>query len=221
MFLGQIKGVPLFSGLKRRHLELIQSECREVFVPDGSVILRQDEQSTDLYFILDGGVRVTLMSAEGKEVTLAVMKKGDFFGELSLFDRKPRSANVFAIADTKLLKLTRESIFGIIKENPDLSINLLSEAAGRLRRADDTIMTLSFLDVCGRVAKALIETAAGGERLKGGLVRLPGLTHRDIAEQIGSSREAVTKALKSLVQNGQIKMEGKSIIIAPKQLDAL
>jgi CRP-like cAMP-binding protein len=222
MFVEQLKNVPLFSSLRRDQLRLIRHECREANVRGGSAILLQDEGSQDLYVILEGRVKISLMNDEARTVTLALLGKGDFFGELSLFDRKPRSAFVSAVTDTRLLVLTRESILSLIRKNPDIAVNFLSEAAARLRKADDKIMTLTFLDVCGRVANALLELAeAAGRKPDGGPVRIPMPTHRSLAEQIGASRESVTKALKSLILNGQVRVEDRSLIIDPKQFEIL
>jgi len=223
MYLDHLKNVSLFSSLSRRHLQIIQPNFREVFVPKGTIILQQKEQSFDLYILLSGKVKVTLTNKDGREVILDILKNGDFFGELSFLDNKPRSATVTAISDVKMLVLVKDVFLKILRENPDnIAINLLSGLAKRLRKANDTIETLTFLDVSGRVAKILIDLAnENGEPLTDGHVAIQCPTHQSIANQIGASREAVTKAIKSLKSKGLITILGKEIVIAPKQFEIL
>lgn len=219
-FLEHLKNVSLFSSLSRKQLQIIHSNFREVFVPKNTIILQQDEQSFDLYILLSGKVKVALINEDGREVVLDIFKEGDFFGELSFLDNKPRSAAVTAVSDVKMLVLVKDAFLKILKENPDIAINLLSGLAKRLRKANDTIETLTFLDVYGRVAKALIDLAnENGEQLPNGCVKIQCPTHQSIANQIGASREAVTKAMKSLKSKGLITMTGKEIIITQKQFE--
>ncbi len=222
MFYEDLKPVSFFSHLTEKNLHLIQSHCKELSFPEGSVILRQEEQSFDLYIIVDGQVGVSLMNPDGKEVVLDVLEKGDFFGELSFLDNRSRSAMVTAITDVRIMFIQRDAFRKIVKENADIAINLLSVMASRLRKANEMIETLTFLDVSGRVAKVLMETAKEkGEEMPNGFLRLRCPTHQTIANQIGSSREAVTKAMKSLVSNGLIAVDGKDIVISPKQFRLL
>jgi len=212
----------LLGGLSEAHRELIHSSCREVSFPKNTVILQQEEDSFDLYILISGQVKVSRIAEDGREVILAMLKKGDIFGELSLLDQKSRSAMVSATTDVRLLFLPRDAFLKIIRENSDLAITLLAVLSQRLRKANETIQTLTFLDVAGRVAKIIIDLAKNsGEPLRDGFVRVPCPTHQTIANQIGSSRESVTKAIKSLVVNGLISMNGKEIIISARQFELL
>ncbi|MBI4691178.1 MAG: Crp/Fnr family transcriptional regulator [Nitrospirae bacterium] len=222
MYLDHFKNISIFSSLSDDHLRIIQSNFRKMFVREGTVILQQNEQSFDLYTILSGKVRVSIINRDNREVSLAILKEGDFFGELSFLDKKPRSATVKAINEVKMLVLSRDAFLKILRENPDISINLLSGLAKRLRKADETIETLTFLDVSGRVAKILIDVAnEQGEHLSDGFVAIECPTHQYIANQIGATRESVTKAMKSLKSKGLITMLDKDIVIAPNQFEIL
>jgi CRP/FNR family transcriptional regulator/CRP/FNR family cyclic AMP-dependent transcriptional regulator len=217
-----LKPVSFFSDLSEVHRKLIQSKGKEMSVSKGTVVIEQEEESFDLYIILSGKVMISLISEDGREVVLDVLKKGDFFGELSVLDRRHRSAMVTAITDVRMLFVSRDSFLKILEENSDMAINLLSVMANRLRKANETIETLTFLDVAGRVAKVLIDMAkSSGERLPNGFIRVHCPTHQTIANQIGASREAVTKAIKNLVSNRLIEIEGKDIVIPPKQFEIL
>ncbi len=222
MFYEDLKPVSFFSYLTEKNIRLIKSNCRELFFAKGAVILHQEEESFDLYIIVKGKVRVSLMDLDGREVVLDILEKGDFFGELSLLDNRSRSAMVTAMTDVKLMFIERDTFRRIVRENADIAINLLSVMASRLRRSTEMIETLTFLDVSGRVAKFLMETAReNGEKMPHGFLKIKGPTHQMIANRIGASREAVTKAIKSLVSNGLISVNGKDVIISPKQFELL
>lgn len=217
-----LKTIPLFSNLSHAQRNRIQSGCRHLAIPKNAVILHQKEHSLDLCVILSGRVKVSLIHEDGREVVLDLLTEGDFFGELSLFDLEPRSATVTAMTDAKILVLTRDAFLKIVKEDPGVLRSLLSVMVKRLRKADERIETLTFLDVKGRVAKLLMDLAhRSGERLPNGSVKIRCPSHQDIAGQIGSSREAVTKALKSINFQGLIALRGKEVTIAPKQFESL
>ena len=203
-----LKNIPLFSSLSHEVLNFIQSSSRKFSVTKGTIILHQEEDSLDLFIILSGEVNVSFLHKDGREVTLDILTQGDFFGELSLFDKKPRSATVTAISDSKILILPRSSFIKLMTENPDVMFKFLHVMATRLRKADEKIETLTFLDVCGRVSKLIIDLAKEkGERLLNNTVKVRCPTHHVIANQIGASRESVTKALKSLVKKGLISVK--------------
>jgi len=219
MFLKGVKHGSFFSFFKEKDLKAITAGCTEKSVAKGAVILYQGEESSALYFIVEGKVKVSLTNEEGKEVILDTLENGDFFGEMSCLDSQYCSAMVSALTDVRMLYLGKEAFLAVITENPDMMISLLSEMSGRLRRANSMIGTLAFLDVAGRISRMLIELAREkGEPLKDGSVMIIPPTHQEMASQIGSSREAVTKALKSLSENGLIIHNGKQIILPPQYL---
>ena len=210
----------LFSYLTDHHRDLLDSSCRELAAKRGAVILHQEEESFDLYLILSGSVVVSLLHEDGREVVLDMLREGDVFGEMSVLNRLSRSAMVTAHSDVKMLFLSRENFLKIVMGHPHIALELLSVMATRLRKANERIETLTFLDVAGRVSKLLIDLAkTGGESLSDGSVRIKCPTHETIAKRIGSSREAVTKALKSLASNGQIAVTGREVVISPRQFD--
>lgn len=218
--LDYIQTVPLFSDLSSEQLIMIHSGCKEKAFPKGSVIFLQDEPGQDLYIILSGKIKVSLLNEEGREIVLAVLEKGQFFGELSLLDKKNRSAMITAGNDTTLLILSRKTFLEILEKQPVIIKSILSVLADRLRKADERIESLAFMDVCGRLSSMILEMAKDkGKRGVDGFISFRRPTHNEIAGFIGASREAVTKALKSLADSGLIKVEGKEIIISLKQLE--
>lgn len=215
-----LKDIPLFSSLNAKQRRLIQGVCKTAPFPAGKVIINQDDLSFDLYVVLSGSVKVSLFDQNGREMILDTIKEGGFFGELSLFDKKPRSATVTALGDSRTLILKREDLLRAAQEDFTLVTNFLHVMAERLRKADGRIETLAFMDVCGRVARTLLELSVkDGKKMPDGAVALRRPTHQEIAHQIGASREAVTKAIISLAARNVITVSGKTITISPKQFD--
>ena len=217
-----LKTIPLFLNLSQEQLNFIESCSRKFSVTKGTVIIYQEDNSLDLFIILSGKINVSLLHEDGREVTLDILTQGDFFGELSLFDKNPRSATVTAISDSKILILPRVFFIKLMMENPDMIFKFLQVMAARLRKADEKIDTLTFLDVCGRVSKLIIDLARRkGEKLPDSTIKIRCPTHQVIANQIGASRESVTKALKSLISKGLINVKDKELVISQKQFEIL
>ncbi len=220
MNVNYLKTIPLFSSLDNEQLELIKKCSRKIAVPKGMAIIRQDENNFDLYVILSGQAKVSLLHKDGRETCLDTLSRGDFFGELSFLDKKMRSAAVTALSDTGLLVFSRNSFMNTLNNLPDVMFKLLQALGKRLRRADERIETLTFMDVSGRVSRLILGLARNkGEKLPDGSIKIRFPAHRVIAEQIGASREAVTKAVKSLVSKRLIMVKNRDVVIAPGQFE--
>ncbi|MCX7793671.1 MAG: Crp/Fnr family transcriptional regulator [Thermodesulfovibrionales bacterium] len=196
----------IFGNLSHQYRKILSKEFQIKRFKKGDVIFYQSDQSTDLYIVLDGSVKASLLNEEGDELTLAEFKKGDFFGEMSLIDGKPRSATVTALEDSELAILTRERFIDVLKKEPSIALELLSTLVERLRTANGVIESLAFLDVEDRLVKlfsAMLKEC--GERVTPGFYKVKKYTHRELASKIGASREAVTKALKALSFRGLLK----------------
>jgi CRP-like cAMP-binding protein len=180
----------------------------------GSQIISEGDGGNAIYLILSGKVKVVLYGEEGKEIVLSVMKKGDVFGEMSLFDREPRSANVEAIEDAECFIIHGNNLLKYIESHPSVALNFLSHLSRRLREADRKIGGLALLDVCGRIAHTLLGIANAGDDIQEkGDVTIERLTHEEIAAMIGSSREVVSRALKKMAEEGYVKVEKKRFIL--------
>ncbi len=204
-----LANVPLFGGLdpaeRLRFVEL----TRERTYPKGSVILFENDPGDSLYIVRSGRVKVVLIGEDGREVILGVLEVGDHFGELSLIDQQPRSATVIAMDDSSLLILHRDDFRRRVEASPAVAWALLSELSRRLRRADEQIGGLVLLDVPGRIARLLLDTAADST---GGTIDRP-LTHQTIAQMIGASRETVSRAMKEFQDAGWIGVERRRITV--------
>jgi CRP/FNR family transcriptional regulator, cyclic AMP receptor protein len=180
----------------------------------GSQIIIEGDKGDTLYLILSGSVKVVLYGKDGKDIILSIMKEGDIFGEMSLFDAEPRSANVEAIEDVECFIIRGDELLKYIKSHPAVALGFLAHLSRRLREADRKIGGLALLDVCGRIAHTFLSIANTGNSIKGeGPVAIERLIHEDIAAMIGSSREVVSRALKKMVQEGYIKIEKNRFIL--------
>ena len=204
--------VPLFNGLDRIELERFAEVTREKSYPKGSVILFEDDPGDSLFVVREGRVKVVLIGEDGREVILGVLGIGEYFGELSLIDDRPRSAHVIAMEDSNLLVLRREDFRKRVESSPSVAWSLLTELSRRLRRADDKIGGLVLLDVPGRIARLLLDLAeeSGTNAIE------KTLTHQTIAQMIGASRETVSRAMKDFQDAGWITVERRRIALADR-----
>lgn len=211
-----LRQVPVFKNLTEDHVIKFVNSCSVRKIKKNSDIVFQSEDSTDLYLVLKGSVKVNLMSYEGEEFILTSFNEGDFFGEMSLIDGSPRSAAVVAQEDTLLGVLRRENILQAVREKPEIALDFLTTIVKRLRKADAMIEALAFLDVRERLIKFLAQQAkADEERNDDGFYRIKKLTHKELASRIGSSREAVSKILKVLSMKNIVREEKGNFLLSP------
>lgn len=219
---GFLKEIPIFKSLSDRHLSRLSEDFIACRINKADTIFHQSDESTDLYIILDGTVRASLVNQEGEELIIAAFHRGDFFGEMSLFDGKPRSATMIAAEDTTLGVLKRDKFLDAVKNDPLIAIDLLSAMVQRMRMADGMIESLAFLDVSQRVVKLLMQIAGTeGIKDKDGFFRIKRLTHKELAVRTGASREAVSKAMKVIAFRGIISEEGDCFLVSQRAEDVL
>lgn len=209
-----MRQVPLFSDLPIEDLDKLARVSTRRTYPRDSVIFFEDDEGDALFIINRGRVKVAKFSGEGKEFILAILGTGDFFGDMSLLDGKPRSATVVAVEDTDVSIIRRQDFLTLVQENPQMGIKLLEALSLRLREANRKIGNLALLDVYGRLARILMDFAKlEGRRLDDGRIAFRRPTHQAIANMIGTSRETVTRTLGDLHRRGYIRLKGKEIII--------
>jgi CRP/FNR family cyclic AMP-dependent transcriptional regulator len=208
-----LRAIPLFEHLADDELARMAEVTRQRKYPKGSVILFEDDPGDALYVVVAGQVKVVLIGEDGREVILATLADGDFFGEMSLIDDQPRSAHVIAMEASNLLVLRRDDFQRCLEETPRIAVGLLRALTKRLRLADSKIGGLVLLDVTGRVARLLLEMADEND----GVVIDRKLTHHQIAQMIGSSRETVSRTMRSLAEQQLIEMRGKRIAVRNRE----
>ena len=212
-----LQKVSLFHEVDAEELERIASLSTPKLCKKDAHIVTQDEPGDALYIIAQGRVKVTLTGDNGREVILNILKEGEFFGEMSLVDDQPRSANVIAVEDSTVLILKREAFAEHMLKSPKTALNVLAELSRRLRRADEIIGNLATLDVYGRVAHIMIDLAKkDGEETEEGILIRERPTQQDIASMIGTSRETVSRVLSEFQRRGFVEMRGREILLSRK-----
>ena len=181
---------------------------------NGNYIFLEDSEGEQCFFVLEGSVKVTRLSKDGREVILAMLNEGDFFGEMSLLDGESRSANVIALEKTKVLTLDRNDFIAVVNDYPQIAVQLLKELARRLRKSDRQIASLSLSDAEKRIALCIIRFADEQGVIQNGKVSIPKTPiQQDIANMAGTSRETVSRALGLLEKEDLIERNGRELII--------
>lgn len=207
-----LKNIPLFSCLNDHELDALSKVAVKKTFPKNTILFTEGDTTNSLYIICSGKVKVTINNNEGKEVILSMLGSGEYFGEMALLDGEPRSACVITKESTELLIISKEDFMDIFSSNP-IAFSLLKGLSKRLREANKKIESLALLDVYGRVARLLIQLAKPKDQ---NLVIEDKMTHQEIANMIGSSREMVSIILKELSNGGYITIEKKFITINKK-----
>lgn len=209
--------VPLFRHLPPKHAEVILRDFVIRRVKKDEIIVCQEESGTELYIVLQGRVRVALLSAAGEEFILNELGAGDFFGEISLIDAEPRSASVIAEESTTLAVLRRERLLEAIRDEPQIALDLLMALARIVRRATEREQQFAFRDVRQRLCRYFARNKAkAGVSDVDGFFRVARSTHKHLATRVGASRESVTKTLKALTKEGLIKEQGEDFLLSPR-----
>jgi CRP/FNR family cyclic AMP-dependent transcriptional regulator len=179
------------------------------------VVLTEGEMGDSLYMIQSGKVKVFIGDEDGREIILKILGPGDFFGEMSMIDKQPRSASVTTIEASMFLVLAHAGFERCVEEAPRIGTMVMQILAQRVREADRKIGTLALMDVYGRVASTLLELSVYNN---GKLMVGEKLSQQDLANMVGASREMVNRILKDLSERGFISIESKSITIINREL---
>jgi len=210
-----LKAVPFFTQLTERELELVRSLSTEKHYPKNAVVLTEGEMGDSLFMIRSGKVKVFIGDQEGREMILKILGPGDFFGEMSMIDKQPRSASITTLEASVFLVLSHAAFEKCIEQVPRIATVVMRILAQRVREADKKIGTLALMDVYGRVASTLLELAVMDN---GKLMVGEKLSQQDLANMVGASREMVNRILKDLSERGFISVESKSITIINREL---
>ncbi len=211
-----LRHVTIFQELSEKDLDnLSQRLVPRTYVKE-AIIVSQEEEGDSLFIIKTGKVKVTLYGDSGREVILSIFKPGDHFGEMSLIDHQPRSANVIAIEESELLMLSRAAFLKQLEESPRLGMAVMTDLCRRLRSADAAIGSLALLDVYGRLAHVLLDLGKReGAQTGAGITIKERPTQQDLANMVGTTRETVSRALSEFQRRGWVEMRGRALILQP------
>jgi len=172
-----------------------------------------DIDEADVFVVLSGRFTVAREHRDGRAVT-AVLGPGDMVGELSVFDPGPRTSTVTAVTGGRVAVLNSRDLLAWGTARPHVATRLLQVLARRLRRTNSTVTDLMFVDVAGRVAKALLELAARFGQRHGPEVWVShGLTQVELGQLVGGSRETVNKVLSEFAGRGWLRLENRAVVL--------
>jgi len=207
-----LRQIPLFAKVSDADLRSIGQLLIERRFPKNKTIVEEGLPGDYMYVIREGRVKVTKLSGDGREKILELLGAGDFFGEMSLLDNVARSASVKTLGETRILALSRADFLSELRRSPDLAMAVIQELTRRVRQMDEQASSLSFQRVRERT-QGLLQRLAREDSAQDGRRITPSLTHQQIADMIGTSRETVTRVLKVLKHQGWLAQEGKHYLV--------
>lgn len=211
--LALLRKIKLFNSLTEDDLLHIQGKIHIKRFKKNQIILHEEDTNEFMYIVLYGTVKVAQLTEDGKEVLLAIHHSGDFFGEVSLIDKKTLPATVIAAEDSSIAILNERDFFSIISEQKKVLDNLLRIFCSRLRESWERIQILSFSNAEQRVKTLFLKSRSdlGISTPEGIMLKL---THQDIANMVGISRETVTRIIDKWQKDGDIKIfRNKGILL--------
>ena len=204
-----LRSIPAFEALDAQRLETMSRISSLRQVPRGNTVLREGDHTDNIYFIVNGALKVLVSDEEGREVILSILGPGEMFGEMGVLDDHPRSATVIATQSSDLVLVNKGDFQRFLVSSFEVTLFIMRGLVKRLRVADRKIESLALLDVYGRVARLLLDLA---EERDGRKV-VAKVTKQDIAKMIGASREMVSRVMKELENQGLIIDEDRQIIL--------
>lgn len=208
-----LKNVPLFSSLSEQELEVIAKMAVRKSCPAHTLVISEGDTDTALYVIESGRLEVFLMDESGKEIVLDTKGPEDYFGEMALLDDAPRSASVTSLEASSFLVIQGREFRTYVSTHPNVAINLLVALSHRIRILNEQVKDLALKDVYTRLVKVFRQL---GEKEQGHYVLRQKMTHQDLANRVGSSREMVSRIVTDLVKGGYIKKESNRLLISEK-----
>ena len=206
-----IKNIQLFESFQADELEALTRHFVQRQYAKNSIIINECDETNSLYIILSGRVKIYLNDDTGKEIILDTQSKGDYFGEVSLFDDCPRSASVMTLENSSFAVLSKQNFLHALRDKPELALSIIRGLTLRLRGGNDSVRCLALMDVYGRVVHTLMDLSV--EQEKDRRVIEEALTYDDLANRVGASSKMVSRIMNDLKKGGYIRKESKKIII--------
>jgi len=206
-----LKSIPYFAGLSPAELDSIKQLIFERKAERGEIILHEGDPAEALFFVFSGAVKVFKTSAEGKEQILNIVRPGESFNDVPVFDDSPNPASAQAMGHVVLYQLKKSELRALLQNHPQIAINTIKVLAGQVRSLVSLVEDLSFRRVIGRVARILLEHAGDGASPG------PRLTQQEMAAMAGTAREVVGRSLKALEEEGMIRLNRQRIVITDKE----
>lgn len=220
---GTLARIPMLKSLTRAEIERLDTRCVWRRVPAKQYVIDYQDEGIDVFFVVSGAVRVLIYAKSGREVILADVAAGGFFGEMAPIDGQSRSASVLALSEAVVATMPGPVFVEVLRDHPDVSLHVLKLLAARVRELDNRVLEYSTLDVKRRVCCELLRMARADPQDGRRALLAPPPTQAEIAARISTSREAVAREMKSLEREGFLKRESGAVILTniPKLVQRL
>ncbi|UJF16965.1 cyclic nucleotide-binding domain-containing protein [Vibrio sp. SS-MA-C1-2] len=198
---------------RAENIAWIEKHCTVRTYPPKVNIISKGDNSNSLFAIIDGTAKVILINEDGREVILSYLNKNDYFGEMSFFCRSDRVTTVRTKSDCKIIEIDYDKFQQLVKQRPEILIDLSTSIADRLLKVNKQVTALNFLDTRGRIAKTLLDLAKEPSAITHPDGMLVYISRTEIAKIVNCNRESVGRALKEFENQGLISARGKSIVV--------
>lgn len=212
VFLG-LKTIPFLAGLSDESLFELASHAKNNSFSKHTIIFSEGDETSSMYILLSGKIRVFSCDSQGKEVTLLVQTPVSYFGELALLSNEPRSASILALENTHCVTIAQSDFTQWLFKNPDVALSLIQDLASTVRRLTKKVKQLALSNVYERTIQVLQEMA-----VKEGDISVIKVkpTQQELANMVGASREMVNKIMKELSKGGYVISKDKTLRIEHK-----
>jgi CRP/FNR family cyclic AMP-dependent transcriptional regulator len=207
----------LFRDLPPAIIERIGSYMKIRKIERGSTIFSKGDPGTGLIGVLTGSVKISIASADGRDIVLNIIQPGEIFGEIALLDGHPRTADATAMSDCELMVIERRDFLQFLRSQPDMTLKFIEILCARLRRTSEQVQDLTFLNLPTRLAKALLQLTSQAD--SPATRRKIAITQRELSQIIGRSRESTNKQLRAWSKRGWIALDrGGVTVLDPEEL---
>ncbi len=209
-----LKKIPLFEKMPPEVLSSISSHLTTKTLKKEQLLFAKDDIGDALFIIKSGKIKISIPTEEGEELIVTVFSDGDFFGELSVLDKAPRSADAVAMTDTTLLVLHRNSFYSFLIKNTEALKAIMTALCQRLRKTDEFLTDICFTNFSKRLVKKLLELINQfGKQQDGATLLDLKMTQKDLGSMLGVTRETVNRELKYLRDEGILTKDKNRIIV--------
>ncbi len=213
-----LRRVPLFRDFEDTELDQIAGTVANRRFGKHQFIVREAEPGDTFYIIVSGSVSVSRIAPDGRETILSILKEGDFFGEMSMFDSSLRSASIKTLTDVEVGQINQADFLGLLDRNPKIGRLLVIELSERLRAANALIAATTSQDIRARLASLLLNLAENfGETATNGVRISLRLTNQEMANMIGTTRETVNRTLNRFWDDQLVDMRTSHVVVVNQE----
>jgi CRP/FNR family transcriptional regulator, cyclic AMP receptor protein len=204
-----LRAHPIFGQLPADVIAQLGTYAVKRRVQRGGVIFAKGDPGTGLMAVLQGSVRISMPTLDGREIVLNLMQPGEVFGEIALLDGRPRSADAIAAENCELMVIDRRNFIPFVHSRPEVAVNLIEILCSRLRRVSEQVEDLMFMSLPARLAKVILRLAKSSHA---GAAKLA-ITQRELSQMIGMSRESTNKQLRAWEKRKWLRLDRGTLTV--------